>query len=41
MAILNKAQVNALFQCEAVLTGTADRAPTFRVEALLGEGAEE
>lgn len=39
MKILNKKQVDALFQCEAVLIGTEDRVPAFRAEALFGKEA--
>lgn len=39
MGILNKAQVDALFQREAVLFGSQDGVPIFRVAALFGEGA--
>lgn len=41
MGILNKAQVAALFQREAVLMGTEDVVPTFRAAALFGESAVE
>lgn len=39
MKILNKNQVDALFQCEAILIGTEDCVPTFRAEALFGSDA--
>ena len=39
MNILNKAQVDALFQREAVLLGTADGVPDFRAVALFGAAA--
>ena len=39
MKVLNKAQVDALFQREAVLIGTKDVVPAFRAAALFGEGA--
>lgn len=39
MEILNKAQVDVLFQREAVLLGTADGVPKFRVVSLFGEDA--
>ena len=41
MAILNKAQVDALFRREAVLIGTEDAVPFFRVKALFGKAAVE
>jgi len=41
MGILNKAQVKALFQREAVLIGTKDAVPTLRAAALFGEDAVE
>lgn len=40
MNILNKNQVDALFQCEAVLIGTEDCVLAFRAETLFGEGAK-
>lgn len=40
MNILNKNQVDALFQCEAVLIGTEDCVLAFRAEALFGKGAK-
>lgn len=39
MAVLNKKQVNALFQCYAVLLGTEDRVSEFRVTILFGPNA--
>jgi len=39
MKILNKAQVDVLFQREAVLIGTKDVVPAFRAAALFGENA--
>jgi len=39
MKVLNKAQVDALFQREAVLFGTEDGAPCFRVAYLFGAEA--
>lgn len=39
MGILNKAQVDALFQREAVLIGTEDVVPAFRAAVLFGESA--
>ncbi len=39
MKVLNKAQVDALFQHEAVLIGTEDAVPVFRAAALFGERA--
>ncbi len=41
MKTLNKAQVEAMFQREAVLFGTEDGVPAFRVKALLGTDAVE
>lgn len=41
MEILNKAQVDALFEREAVLFGTEDGAPRFRAVAMFGAGAVE
>lgn len=41
MNILNKAQVDALFQREAVLLGTENGVPDFRAAALFGKGAVE
>ena len=41
MAILNKSQVDTLFQREAVMIGTADVVPVFRAASLFGEGAVE
>lgn len=40
MKILNKNQVDALFQREAVLIGTEDCVLAFRAEALFGKGAK-
>lgn len=37
--VLTKMQADALFRREAVLIGTEDVVPTFRVEALFGEDA--
>ena len=39
MGILNKAQVDVLFQKESVLIGTTDVVPKFRVSAIFGEDA--
>ncbi len=39
MKILNKAQVNVLFQREAVLFGVMDGVPAFRAAALFGAEA--
>jgi len=39
--ILNKSQVDALFQREAVLIGTKDVVPEFRAMALFGDSAVE
>jgi len=39
MKVLNKAQVDALFQREAVLIGTRDVVPAFRAAVLFGEDA--
>ncbi len=41
MGILNKAQVDALFQREAVLIGTEDVVPVSRAAALFGDSAVE
>lgn len=41
MKELNKAQVAALFEREAVLMGTEDRVPEHRAAALFGEDAVE
>lgn len=41
MKTLNKAQVEAMFQREAVLIGTEDGVPAFRVKALFGTDAVE
>lgn len=41
MKHLRKAQVDALFQREAVLFGTENGVPVFRVAALFGESAAE
>lgn len=38
---LNKEQVKGLFEQEAVLMGTEDQVPYFRVAALFGEDAVE
>ena len=38
---LNKEQVKVLFEQEAVLMGTEDQVPYFRVAALFGEDAVE
>lgn len=39
MGILNKEQVDALFHREAVMIGTSDVVPDFRIEALFGPEA--
>ena len=39
MDILNKAQVDSLFQREAVLLGSGDGVPEFRAAALFGKEA--
>lgn len=39
MAVLSKNQVDALFRREAVLLGTEDQVPEFRVAALFGPDA--
>ena len=39
MNTVNKSQVDALFQREAVLIGSADVVPEFRVAALFGDDA--
>ena len=39
MNTMNKSQVDALFQREAVLIGSADVVPEFRVAALFGDDA--
>lgn len=39
MKILNKEQIDELFQREAVLVGSVDVVPEFRVEALFGVDA--
>ncbi len=39
MEILSKAQVDALFQREAVLLGDSDGVPEFRAVALFGKEA--
>lgn len=41
MKILNKAMVDALFQCEAVMIGTEDCVPEYRVAVLFGEDTVE
>ena len=41
MGVLNKEQVDALFNREAVLIGCADCVPEFRVAALFGADAAE
>lgn len=41
MGILNKDQVDALFRREAVMLGSEDRVPEYRVAAIFGKGAVE
>lgn len=41
MELLNKEQVDTLFRREAVMIGTCDVVPGFRIEALFGADAAE